>query len=87
MNAKERNREDIFDHLIQWPMKNDSCMQSRMGMGVTENMEVVDGTYKELMSVSVIRHVLALNSSREGRWWPHGIGPGELGMGGILHVG
>ena len=49
--------------------------------GVTENMEVVDGTYKELMSVSVIRHVLALNSSREGRWWSHGIGPGELGMG------
>ena len=52
--------------------------------GVTENGEAVDGTYKELMSVSVIRHVLALNSSREGRWWPHGIGLGELGMGGIL---
>ena len=62
--AKERNREDIFDHLIQLPVKNDSCMQSRMGMGVTENMEVVDGTYKELMSVNVIRHVLNLNSSR-----------------------
>ena len=64
ISAKERNREDISDHLIQWPMMNDSCMQSRMGMGVTENMEVVDGTYKELMSVNVIRHVLNLTSSR-----------------------
>ena len=61
---KERNREDISDHLIQWPMKKDSCMQSRMGMGVTENMGVVDGTYKEPMSVNVIRHVLNLTSSR-----------------------
>ena len=54
----------MSDHLIQWPMKNDSFLQSRMGIGVTENMEVVDGTYKELMSVNVIRHVLNLNSSR-----------------------
>ena len=61
---KEQNREDIFDHFVQWRMKNDSCMQSRMGTGVTENMEVVDGTYKELMYVNVIRHVLNLNSSR-----------------------
>ena len=51
-------------YISQWPMKNDSCMQSRMGMGVTEHMEVVDGTYKELMSVNVIRHVLNLTSSR-----------------------
>ena len=64
MYAKERNREDRSDHLIQRPMKNDSCMQSRMGMGVTENMEVVDGTYKEPMSVNVIRHVLNRTSSR-----------------------
>ena len=64
MYAKERNREDIFDHLIQWPMKNGSCMQSRMGMGVTEHMEVVEGTYKELMPVHVVRHVLNLTSSR-----------------------
>ena len=62
--ANERNREYISDHLMQWPMKNDSCMQSRMGMGVTENKEVVDGTYKELMSVNVVRHVLNLTSSR-----------------------
>ena len=61
---KERNREYISDHLIQWPMKNDSCMQSRMGMGVAENMDVVDGTYKEPMSVNVIRYVLNLTSSR-----------------------
>ena len=45
-------------------MKNDSCMQSRMGMGVTENMEVADGAYTELMSVHVILHVLNLTSSR-----------------------
>ena len=32
--------------------------------GVTEHGKVVDGTYKELMSVSVIRHVLAWISSR-----------------------
>ena len=55
----------MSDHLIQWPMKNDSCMQSRMGMGVTENMEVADGTYKELMSVIVIRHVLNLTLNHE----------------------
>ena len=58
-------------------MKNDSCMQSRMGMGVSELMEVVDGTYKELMSVNVIRHVLNLTSSRSGRWGPRGIGSGS----------
>ena len=54
----------MSDHLIQWPMKNDSCMHSRMGMGVTENMEVADGRSKELMSVNVIRHVLNLTSDR-----------------------
>ena len=64
IDAKERNREDISEHLIQWPVKNDWCIQSRMGMGVTENMEVVDGTYKEPMSVNVIRHVLNLTSPR-----------------------
>ena len=63
ISAKERNREDISDHLIQWPVKNGSCIQSRMGMGVTENMEI-DGTYKEVMSVNVICHVLNLISSR-----------------------
>ena len=57
-----------------------------LARGVTEHGEVVDGTYKELISLNVIRHVLELNSSRGGRWWPHGIGPGELGMGGILAV-
>ena len=55
-------------------------------MGVTENGEVVDRTYKGLMSVNVIRHVLNLNSSRQGRWCPHGIGLGELGVGGLLNV-
>ena len=45
-------------------MKNDSDMQSRMGMGVAEHMEVGDGTYKELTSVNLIRHVLNLTSSR-----------------------
>ena len=54
--------------------------------GVTEHGEVGDGTYKELMSVSVIRHVLNVNSSREGRWWQPGIGLGELGVGGLLNV-
>ena len=33
-------------------------------LGLTENGEVVDGTYKELMSANVIRHVLNLSSSR-----------------------
>ena len=58
-------------------MKNDSCMQSRMGMGVTANMEVVEGTYKELMSVKVIRHVLNLTPDRLGRWGHDGIGSGS----------
>ena len=57
-----------------------------LAWGVTEHGEVVDGTYKELMSVSVIGHVLNLNSSRQGIWWQHGIGLGELGVGGLLNV-
>ena len=54
--------------------------------GVTENGEVVDGTYKELMSVNVICHVLSLISRplREVGSRRHRVG--KLGVGSIRIV-
>ena len=54
-----------------------------MGMGATANMEVVEETYKELMSVNVICHVLSLISRPIREVGPRRHRVGKLGMGGI----